>query len=193
MTQNRRPVGNISHRLAKARGEMSSVATVSGFEDFFEETDLLGILLKSYTEVGSVSSHGVGLGKVTFTAREIVSLDDRNALYDVVIDAERPNQHPSNGSATLRYDEIDRFIAGASRLMRGGRRGVSRMTNFEASIASSDGHFRLVVFNTANGNTSFLVEITGCRVFFSDLNGLSEIAGRLSDAKAEIDRIKIPS
>lgn len=167
---------------------MQDVTVLRDFDEFISESQQLGIMIKSYSDVGSIPAPG---GKITFTARELVSLDSRNASYDVLISVERANQHPLSGVASIPYDDIDRFVVGARTLTQGGIRGLSRMKNFEASIASTDGSLRFVVFNSANGSIMSLIEASGCALYFSDIAKLNAASECLIKAKQEIDQLKI--
>lgn len=115
---------------------MRDITILDGLHDFVEEPQQLGLVVKSYGDAGSVQSPG--FGKVSFQPHEVVLIDDQRAAYFVNIDIERPNQHPEHTAATLPYDEIDRLVAAAHVLIKGGRRGLTRMANFEASVSSSD-------------------------------------------------------
>jgi hypothetical protein len=115
---------------------MSELAVLKGFDDFLSQPEPLGIIVKSFSEIGSVSS--LNFGKVTFTPTEIALMDEQRAAYHVKIEIERPNQHPEIGLAAIPYEEIDRIIAAAHVLARAGSRGVTRMKNFEASVSTAD-------------------------------------------------------
>jgi hypothetical protein len=168
---------------------VNEIAILDGFDEFIEEEEReLGLIVKSYSEIASLSASG---GKVTFVATEVVVIDERRGVYFINVQIERPNQHPSTAAASIPYDEIDRLAAGAGRLMRAGIRGLSRMKNFEASISTSDQKVRLVVFNALNGRVMCLIEVSGVSIYFGDITKLSDVASGLVKAKEEIDRIKL--
>jgi hypothetical protein len=168
---------------------MSELTVLSGFDDFISEPQPLGIMVKSFSDVGSVTS--LNYGKVTFTPTEIALIDEQRAIYHVKIELDRPNQHPQNAFAAIPYEEIDRVIAAALVLARAGNHGVARMKNFEASVSTADGAVRLVVFNAANGRIMSSIEAGNVPLFFQDAHKLSEVADYLSKSKRELDRIKI--
>ena len=65
------------------------------------------------------------------------------------------------------------------------------MTNFEASISTSDQKVRLVAFNMPNNTIMSQIDVSGVPLFFSDVTRLSAIADCLVKSKQEIDRIKL--
>ena len=168
---------------------MADLTVVDNFNEFMADFEPLGIVVKSFTQVGSLASPS--FGTASFTAWEIVSLDDQRALYAISIEIERPNQHPTAGSVSIPYDEVDRIVAGLGMLEKGGRRGLKRMTNFEANISGADGNFRACVFNSANGRIMASIEAAGVSLFFHDCAKLSEVVKYLSVAKQYIEKIKI--
>jgi hypothetical protein len=168
---------------------MSELIPLSGFDDFMSERQPLGIIVKSFSQIGTIA--GFNNAKVTVTSRELVVIDDNRAMYFVDIEIETPNQHPETSVAAIPYDEIDRIIAGAHVLARAGSRGVSRMSNFEASITTADGAVRMVVFNHANGRIMSAIYAQNSALFFQDTQKLTEVADQFLKAKQTIDRIRI--
>jgi hypothetical protein len=168
---------------------MSELVPLSGFDDFMSERQPLGIIVKSFSQIGFIA--GLNNGKVTITSRELVVIDDNHAIYFVDVEIENPNQHPQTSTAAIPYDEIDRVIAGAHVLSRAGSRGVSRMKKFEASIATADGAVRLVVFNHSNGRIMSAIHAQNGTLFFQDTQKLIEVADQFLQAKQTIDRIRV--
>jgi hypothetical protein len=168
---------------------VGEITVLDGFNDFIDEPQQLGIVVKSYGDSGSVQSPG--FGKVSFSPTEIALIDEQRAIYFINVNVERPNQHPENSAASISYEEIDRIISGAHVLMRGGSRGLTRMRNFEASVSSSDGKVKLVVFSVSSGSVMASIETSGVSLFFKEITKLSAIADCLAKAKLELDRIRI--
>ena len=56
---------------------MNEITILNGFDEFMEEDQTLGLVVKSYSEIASLNGTG---GKVKFVPTELVVIDDRRGI-----------------------------------------------------------------------------------------------------------------
>ena len=124
------------------------------------------ILVKSYSEVGSVGGQPSGL--VSVEAMELQDRSDGSSALGLVIEVSPSGEYSQKNRSFIDYDEIDSLLQGIDYISKVST-PTAPLKNFEA-IYQTRGDFSVVTFNQSDGKISASVSgglVGSSRVFLT--------------------------
>ena len=158
---------------------MNLARTAPVNSEFEDEDDVGGILIRSYTPVGTVS--GLNYGSVHVEAREAIISDTKSASYFARLELSTGDDYPQTAATLVKFDDLDSVISALEKL------ATTHITTerFQFSEVEFEiSGLRFIVFNNERGSMMFAVECNGLSIHFSSLSKISEISNFLRQAKA---------
>lgn len=157
---------------------MSDIPTIEGLDPD------LGIRLKSYATLGSLT----GMGKATFTAREMIELgtDQANHFIDVLVEAS--GSYERSGTAVIPFEQIDKVISSLISLKKAATL-KRRLSSYECEFAAGTG-FRAIIFDSTDGKTMFSLSAEGVSCFFSDSRKIDNVVEILILGKKDLSSLR---
>jgi hypothetical protein len=143
------------------------------------------VILKGYTEIGSVSGKGSSL---TVTAMEFTDAASKAKQFGVVIEVATGEK--SNRSY-IDLDEVDSLLKGVDYIGRLDK-SVTKLSSFEASY-STKGDFTITIFNRSGSNNMDIAIQSGGRFgvqAFFETAELSNIRQLIERAQASLQALK---
>ena len=158
---------------------------VEDFGDYGDEALSLGVVIKAYAPIGSVS----GMGRIQVEAREIVDVDARSIAYFTVLTVTGSGTNGSSSSVTVPVAETGRIMAAIARLVKTSL-GLTKFPSFEVIFETESG-LRIIVFNASDGTLNAAVGAKSVTCYFKEVARLGEVATLLGRARDYIEENQI--
>ena len=174
--------GQAQQRAAQAQQKSEEAQTK--IEVFQAKTGT--VLLKNYSEIGSISGLG---GTLNVTSFEFVDAQTGRKEYGIGIEAKESGRLARESRSYVDYDEISSLVAGIDYISRvDGTQ--SKMKNFEAHYKTK-GELDVTVFS-GSGRIEAAVSVGRFSTVsvFLPLETLLKFRQLITDAKAELDRTR---
>lgn len=146
------------------------------------EGDLIDLVVRSYSPVGTLS--GIGYGSAQVEAREGMMPGRQLVSKSVRIELSTGGDYPQTSSATVAYENVDRLIAAVERLRTATiNKDRYEYTELEFEI---DG-LKIIVFNTEGGSLMFALSAESNSIHFNGLAKLEPFRALLEKARNHLD------
>lgn len=146
------------------------------------EEDLIDLVVRSYSPVGTLS--GIGYGSAQVEAREGMMPGRQLVSQSVRVELSTGGDYPHTSSAAIAYENVDRLIAAVDRLRTVTiRKDRYEYTELEFEI---DG-LKIIVFNTEGGGLMFALSAESTSIHFNGLAKLGELRTLVEKAKSHLD------
>ncbi|QYJ06406.1 hypothetical protein [Qipengyuania flava] len=165
---------------------MTLARTAPVITEFDEEDDVKGIVIRSYTPVGSVS--GLSYGMLQVEAREAIITDTNSASYFARFELSTGDDYPQTAATLVKLSDLDALIPALDRLATTNittERFQFSEVEFEISGLS------FIVFNNERGSMMFAVGCNGLTVHFNSLSKISEISKYVREVKRLLGEKKL--
>lgn len=158
-------------------------------EAFQQQTG--SVLIKGYTEIGSVVAIEPSPASTTVRAMEFISATTNKKLTGIVIEITTMSLRGMNVTGSDRsfidYDEIENLLKGIDYISKAAK-GVTKHDNFEVKY-STRGDFSATTFNTGNGEIKSSIDV-GRLSSHLPMDKFSEFRSFIVKAKEKIDSTK---
>ena len=164
---------------------MVDLVPCGDYTDFSDGEIPLGIIVRSYSKIGTVS----GMGNLNVEAREVVNVDNRSVSYFLIAAITSGGQYPKEGHSIIKYDEIEKICLAIDRI-KFAHPKITKFRSFEVQWASEDG-FKICVFNQERGGLGISVSGGNVSMFLNGIQKLGDIRQLFEDGKKYIDENRI--
>jgi len=144
------------------------------------------VIIKGYTEIGSVA----GMGLVSVDAKEFTNASNRRSEYGITIEVKETGRLQKEDTSFIDYEEIDSLIAGIDYVKKVNK-DVTKLHGFEA-VYRTKGDFSITVFSSSGGKIEAAISSGrfGRATAFLSLEKLDSLRALLLEAKRTLDSIK---
>lgn len=177
--------------LATSSGGISAATENDGkpktkLEEFQRQTG--SVLIKGYTEIGSLVAGEPSLSSTSVRAMEFTSATTKKKSTGIVIEITIMSSRVTDSSRSfIDYDEIDDLLKGIDYIAKANA-DATKHDNFEVKY-STRGDFSATTFNSGNGETKAAIDV-GRLSSHLPMDKFAEFRSYIIKAKSKLDALK---